>query len=433
MNEFKLIRKQLIKNMIFNLIAFTILFSIFGIIIFSTVKAFLYQSSTRELLDAKEHTAFIPERELKLNEKQDIPLKTRNEINGKMDNMPNPRVITIKRDENGNIQNVNEMGTFYENYISEIGFDTNNLDNIEEITINNKYNYRMLTIKTIDESGNVSYIQLLMNIDSEKAILNNFFSILSIGIAATVLFAIIVSYILSKRTLNPIIESWRKQTEFVQNASHELRTPLTIIQAKQELLLQEPNSKIIDKSEEIRLTLNETKRLTKLTKDLMLLARADQNKIALNKEITNIDNLIKEIATPYIDFASMQNKKIELNLNYGKEVALDVSKFHELMVILLDNSIKYTKEGEKIEIVTYGKENKVIVEVRDTGIGISDESKKRIFERFYREDKARSRQTGGTGLGLSIAYFIVNSHGGNIKVEDNNPKGSVFIVKLPKT
>ena len=231
--------------------------------------------------------------------------------------------------------------------------------------------------------------------------------------------------------MKPIISSWRRQTEFVQNASHELRTPLTIIQAKQELLLQDPESKIIDKSEEIRLTLNETKRLAKLTKDLMLLARADSNQINLSKEQVNIDKLIKDIAMPYIDFVELQGKKLELNLNYKKEILIDVNKIHELMVILLDNSIKYTKDADIINVKTYSKDSKCIIEVRDTGIGISDEGKKHIFERFYRDDKARSRKTGGTGLGLSIAYFIVNSHGGSIRVEDNTPKGSVFIVKLP--
>lgn len=432
MSEQKLIHKQLIKNMLYNLIAFTILFSIFGVIIFSTVKTFLYQSSTQELTEAKQRYSNIQDQPIFKGEKPDISIQGNFKKEEKRDIFPNPRIISIQRDENGQVQNTDEIGRFYENYISEIAFDKSNLDNIEEIVVNDKYYYRMITFETTNSNGEVIYIQLLVNIDSEKAVLNNFLNILSIGIIVTVVCSIVASYILSKRTLKPIIESWRKQTEFVQNASHELRTPLTIIQAKQELLLQEPESKIIDKSEEIRLTLNETKRLTKLTKDLMILARADQNKIQLNKEQIDIDKYIKEIATPYIDFAGIQEKDIKLNLNYGKEVLVDVSRFHELMVILLDNSIKYTKQGDKIEIKTYSKDSKFVVEVKDTGIGISDEAKKHIFERFYREDKARSRQTGGTGLGLSIAYFIVNSHGGIIKVEDNIPKGSVFIIKLPK-
>ncbi len=429
MSEWQLIRKQLLKNMLYNLIAFTIVFSIFGVIIFSTVKTFLYQSSTEELLNARQRYDKIQISENIQKPSGGIPLQDKI-VKEPRNN--NPRIIHIKRDTNGNIINQDEMGSFYENYISQTKFDNNNLDKITEITVNNSYTYRSITFLTTDDNGEQVYVQLLINIDSEKNILENFFSILSLGIIVTIILAIVASYILSKNTLKPIVDSWRKQTEFVQNASHELRTPLTIIQAKQELLLQEPESKIIDKSEEIRLTLNETKRLSKLTKDLMLLARADSNKIKLNKEETDIDNLIGEITVPYKDYAQMQDKTINLKLDYSNKILVDAEKIHQLLVILLDNAIKYTKEGETIEIVSYSKDNKCVIEVRDTGIGISKQGKKHIFERFYREDKARSRQTGGTGLGLSIAHFIVESHGGIIRVEDNQPKGSIFIVKLPK-
>ena len=220
--------------------------------------------------------------------------------------------------------------------------------------------------------------------------------------------------------------------EFVQNASHELRTPLTIIQAKQELLLEEPDAKIIDKSEEIMLTLNETKRLTKLTKDLMTLARADENKIKLKKEKTDIDELIEGLAKPYIEMAELAEKKINLNLQYNEEVSIDASKIYQVLVILLDNAIKYTEKGDTIEILTYSKDGKFTLEVRDTVIGISDEAITHIFDRFYREDKARNRETGGSGLGLSIADVIVKAHNGTIKASHNKPKGTIFNIKLPK-
>ena len=100
------------------------------------------------------------------------------------------------------------------------------------------------------------------------------------------------------------------------------------------------------------------------------------------------------------------------------------------MVILLDNAIKYTKEGENIKVKTYCKDGKCTIEVIDEGIGINDEQKKHIFERFYRADKARTRETGGTGLGLSIAQTIVKAHGGTIKVYNNEPKGTKFVIKI---
>jgi two-component system sensor histidine kinase CiaH len=211
-----------------------------------------------------------------------------------------------------------------------------------------------------------------------------------------------------------------------------LRTPLTIIQTKQELLLQEPEKKIIDKSEDIMLTLNEAKRLSKMTKDLMLLANADSNRVELAKEEVKFDDFISNLAMPYIDFATMEDKTIKLDLNYKDTVKIDVNKIHQLIVILLDNAIKYTKQDDTITIHTYSKDGKCVIEVKDTGIGISDEGLKHVFERFYREDKARSRKTGGTGLGLSIAEYIVALHKGSIKISHNEPNGTIVTVKLPK-
>ena len=240
----------------------------------------------------------------------------------------------------------------------------------------------------------------------------------------------VVSYVLSKKTIKPMMVAYKKQTEFVQNASHELRTPLAIIQAKQELLLTEPNAKIIDKSEDINLTLKETRRLTKLISELMELARNDENNKSLEKQDTDLNKLIKEIATPYIDIAKMQEKEIKLDLNYNKNIKLNQSKINQLLVILLDNAVKYTNSGDTITIKTYDKDSKCNIEVQDTGIGISDESINHIFERFYRDDKARSRQTGGNGLGLSIAKTIVNLHGGTIRAFHNNPKGTIIRLRI---
>ena len=164
----------------------------------------------------------------------------------------------------------------------------------------------------------------------------------------------------------------------------------------------------------------------------MILARADTNKDSLKKEEVNLDAFLKEICLPYEDFAKAQDKEWSFHLEYGREILLDKNKIHELMVILLDNSIQYTETGDKIEIVTYEKEGKCIIAVKDTGIGITEETMKHMFERFYRADKARSRQTGGSGLGLSIADYIVKLHGGTIKAAPNEEKGTILTIKLPR-
>ena len=431
-NEEKMIRKQLIKNMLYNFLILTIIFILFGILMFHTLQIFVYESSNRELSLIKEKMEEgIKNPMIKKGNKGELepPKEKRFELAGLQ---INPRVTYVIRDEEGNIKNTDKIGRIYDEFGGSISFDKTKLDNIYEMTIHNRYYYRGINLKTINEYGETQYIQLLVNVDSEKMIMDNYLRIFMVGIGITIMLSLIASYMISKRALEPIVENWKKQIEFVQNASHELRTPLTIIQTKQELLLQEPNKKIIDQSENIMLTLNEAKRLSKMTKDLMLLARADSEQMGLVKEEVDLDERIKKLVIPYQELANMEEKKLELDLNYQEKILIDINKIHQVMIILLDNAIKYTKPNDTITIHTKRKEGKCIIEVSDTGIGISEEGLKHAFERFYREDKARSRKTGGTGLGLSIAQYLVALHKGSIKITHNEPKGTSVKIKLPK-
>lgn len=425
--EKKTIKKQLIKNLFITFITFTILLVLFDTLIYNLVSSTLYNTVDEELKIGKEsYSDRRNEKEPILNDKKrpPVPLK---EDDKKRKNDINPRLITIERDSNGNIINSEEILILYSNYSEDLLFDSNNLDSIYNISISG-FKYRCINF-SLKDNDNISYVQLLVNVDSENNSLNNLINVLIIGSIIVLAVSIIASYFISRRTLNPIIESYRKETEFVQNASHELRTPLTIIQAKQELLLQEPNSKIIDKSNDINISLQETRRLNKLIKELMILAKSDSNKYKLEKENVNIDKLIEEILNPYIELYSA-DRKIKLDLNNKKDYELDKDKISELLIILFDNAIKYTKEKDSITVKTFEENKKLVIQVIDTGIGISDESIDKIFDRFYREDKSRSRETGGNGLGLSIADIIVSSHGGTIKASHNKPKGTIFTVKI---
>ena len=413
MNEERLLKRNLIKNILINLFIFVLLFLIFDFIIYKQISISLFKTVDKELIQEKNN--YEGEKYTEYKEKK-------KEIN--------PRVILIKRDLEENIINGETIGRLYEKFGENIEFSNDNLENVYFLQIEEKYSYRGINFETTDEDGNTIYVQLLANVNGETQTLDNLFRMLIIGTAILITISILVSYILSKRMMKPIYKAYQKQTEFVANASHELRTPLTIIQAKQELLLQEPESKIIEKSEDINLTLKETRRLSKMIKELMDLARSDSNKYKLNKEEYNIDDLIKEVVKPYQDFAKLEDKKIILNLKYNKKINIDKNKIEEMLIILLDNAIKYTEKGDSITINTFNKEGKCNIEIKDTGIGISDEGLKRVFDRFYREDKARSRQTGGTGLGLSIAHTIITKHKGTIKAMHNEPKGTIILVKL---
>ena len=425
MEEKDKLKIKLFKLIVYNIIIFIAIFIFFGLFVFFMIRNNIYRSVDNELYESRLE---VLETEGKSNFFINSGLFNQNNYIFFGDTssssysiasiLSNPNIFVIVRDMEGKIisDNLGRLG----NYVNEISFSDKNLDKTYELSVLNEYDYRGINfiIPGINEE---QYVQLLINIDSEKNLVTGYFQIIIIAIIVVCILSIIASYLVSKRTLKPVSESLEKQMEFVQNVSHELRTPLTIIQAKQELLLQEPNAKIIDKSEDISLTLNETKRLSKLVKDLLILSRADSNKIKLQKENINIDEYIKEIVTPYLEIAQMQEKEIILNFNYKMDVDVDTNKFYQLMIILLDNAIKYTEEKDKIEISTYLKDNKCVIEVKDTGIGVSDEGLSRIFERFYREDKARNRETGGTGLGLSIANLIVSEHG-----------GTIFTIRLPR-
>lgn len=433
MEEEKLLKKQFILHIIYNMIAFSVIFIVFGFFMFAMIKNITFSSVDKQLHDAQNELNQINSNFEKMYTIFDFKayeifqnfepeFKTSKAIN-------NPGITLIIRSENGEIQNKDELGRITD-YSQNISFDKNNLNSLYNLKISEKYNYRCLNFITKNDKDNIEYAQLLVNIDGEIHLINNYIKVISYGVLVCIIMSGFASLILSRKTLKPIQETLRKQTEFVQNASHELRTPLTIIQAKQELLLREPNAKIIDKSEDIMLTLNETKRLSKLTKDLMILLRGSN--INLNKEDVNIDEWISSIVAPYKDIAFSQNKELILNLNFNKDILIDTNKIHQLLVILLDNAIKYTEENDRISINTYLKDNKFILEVADTGIGINDESINRIFDRFYREDKARNRETGGSGLGLAIATTIVKAHNGTIKASHNVPKGTIFTIKIAR-
>lgn len=429
MNEKKMIKKQLLKNAGLNFIAFTTVFAIFAVLIYSVVSGAIYGAAENKLLEQKESMKsiiYMPivQSELTTIESGNI-IEFNPDFQMSMNTEMNPNIIYITRNTNGEIL-TNTLTNSYK--IENIEFNKNEIDKIYTIRLNEEYSYKGINYEIQD--GN--YMQLLVNIDSEEEVMNSFVKILVIASIIFIILSAVIGYSLAAITIRPIASSWKKQTEFVQNASHELRTPITIIQSIQELLLKKPNSKMVDNFEDVNATLKESKRLAKLIQDLMDLSISDSNQTKIKKEEIDVNQLIREVSSPYIEYAKTQNKTLALNLNYPKLVKIDKDKIQQLIIILLDNAIKYTQEKDEIEITTKEKEHKCMIEIKDTGIGIEKEDRKYIFDRFYRVDKARNKKTGGNGLGLAIAKSIVDGHNGTIKVEENLPKGTCIQIKLPK-
>ena len=383
MNEEKIVKRQLAKNTIFNILTFSIILIVLGLMIYSEFKSSLYISADTELRkELNQGKRMIPEK--KFEERKDFiqegeisSIDRNKKIDesisvDKQNDEFSPRVVTIIRDSSGNIieEPINEI---YE----QAEFNKNELETIYEIKIND-YSYRGINYKLEDGT----YKQALINVDSEISIEQKFIKTLVMALVISIAIILFASFGLSRLTLKPIVETLKKQNQFVQDASHELRTPLTIIKAKQEKLLENPETKIIDNVEDISITLQETSRLTKLISELMELAKNDSEKIQLNKSNFYIDKEIEAMIKLYSDVAKAQNKTITTKLNFNEQINMDLNKFKELLVILLDNSIKYTKEKDSIEVITYKKDNKFILEVADTGIGISKDAIDKVFTRF---------------------------------------------------
>lgn len=219
-------------------------------------------------------------------------------------------------------------------------------------------------------------------------------------------------------------ESFKKQEQFVSDASHELKTPLSIIKSYAELLKRrgKANPELI--TESIDVIEQEAERMQLLVNQLLDLAK---NKQAFPHEPIDLVPLVKKV---HRIFADAYDRKIHLDIA-EKSVLIkgNEKQIEQVVYILLSNAIKYSEK--EIALHLYVKQQFAVLDVIDKGIGIPEEEQKRIFDRFYRIDKARSRQTGGTGLGLAIANEIVKHHGGTIEVVSEIGKGSTFTVNIP--
>lgn len=222
------------------------------------------------------------------------------------------------------------------------------------------------------------------------------------------------------------------RTEFVASVSHELRTPITAVKGFAETLLDGE----MDDEETCRsfLTIiyNESDRLHRLINDLLDLSKIELNKDILKISRVNLKALIESTVDTMIPQAEKRRIAVQLKLD-SVRAELDEDRLRQVIINLLTNAIAYTPENGIITVRLYEKPSNLIrIEVEDTGIGIPKKSLPRIFERFYRVDKARSRESGGTGLGLAIAKHIVETHGGIIQVESEVNKGTKFMIDLPK-
>ena len=240
-----------------------------------------------------------------------------------------------------------------------------------------------------------------------------------------------VGHFLAGKAIVPLIEAYEKQRQFAADASHELRTPLSVVMASADLLENDPSITSPFLKQVIADVRDEVKKMTKLVSDLLFVARSDNQALKVKRSKVDIAAFADQTIRLMQPLADKKNISLIREGEESLTAKLDEQKMKQLLLILVDNAVKYTLEGGKVTVrVQSPASGKIRIEVEDTGIGISKEDKEKIFDRFFRVDKARSREMGGNGLGLAIAQEIVNLHDGRINVESELGKGTKFIVTM---
>jgi signal transduction histidine kinase len=231
-------------------------------------------------------------------------------------------------------------------------------------------------------------------------------------------------------TLDELKNAEQLRRDFVANVSHELRTPLTSIRTYAETLSDSPELPEDTREEFLRVILNESDRMTKIVSDLLDLSRLDSGS-GLKIEKFSLEKSLRDVYAAIALSAERRGLRMTLGLDTLPQISGDRARLEQVLMNIMTNALKYTPEGGEINITCGVDRSRVWVKISDTGVGIPEDDLPHIFDRFYRVDKARSRESGGTGLGLSIAGEIVARHGGEIKLESVYGSGSVFTVILP--
>lgn len=418
---------------------FTLIFSAMTLIIIQVMRSSLYTTVDENLKtlsqdpysivaianrDQRQSGAKPNDKE---NDVMDVPNHDKSEPKG--DVTSNTTVVLL----NKKYENLTTGNGFLN--LKSVIFGRKLLNKVSQLRITNSYgkkeSYRAymtdLGLSDGDESD-VKYAVIMTNISqleqtSEKN--EGQIALVMICFWGISLFA---SLFLARLSVKPLLESMQKQKAFVENASHELRTPLAVLQNRLETLFRKPEATIMESSESIASSLDEVRNMKLLTTNLLNIARRDDG---LKPEIDEIDPSFFDQTFSNFEIIAEENAKVFRGENrVDKIISSDKILLKQLMTILYDNALKYTDEDGEIGFKVQLKDKNLLIKVLDNGPGIPDEDKKRIFDRFYRVDKARTRQKGGFGLGLSLAKQIVEAFKGNIQVRDNKPRGTIFEVKL---
>jgi heavy metal sensor kinase len=344
----------------------------------------------------------------------------------------------------------------------------------ETVQVMEKYPLRLVTMPIIDNGKMAGIVQVGSSLEGVEEALHQLLLILLIAVPGALLLASAGGLFLANKALRPVDEitqiarrigsgdlsqririkrvndeigrlastfnemiakledSFRRVTRFTADASHELKTPLTILRGEAEVGLKKRRT-LQEYQRILTSNLEEISRMSRIVDDLLTLSRADMGGHAIERQAVDLSSLAREVGKDLQVLA--REKKIDLKFTGDgfTTVQGDPLFLRQLIMNLTENGLRYTPSGGEVELKVKGDHEQGVVRifVSDTGVGIARKDQKRVFDRFFRVDKARSRETGGTGLGLNICQWIAHAHDGQIAVESMVGKGSTFTVTLP--
>ncbi len=254
------------------------------------------------------------------------------------------------------------------------------------------------------------------------------FVLIPLGLGALVLAAV-GGFLISRRAMRPIREAFDRQRTFIADASHELKTPLALIRADAEVLARGQMSP--DDRELVEDLLGETDRMSVVLSDLLLLARLDSGKLVVAQEPFNLSAVLSETAERFQTRAAAKGIRLETEISGKLPVRGDPERTGQILAALLDNALRFTPSGGAIIVKGHALDGRIEASVGDSGPGIAPDHLPYVFDRFYRAEEARSRESGGTGLGLAIARDLARAQGGELTAENAQDGGAVFRLRLP--
>lgn len=296
----------------------------------------------------------------------------------------------------------------------------------------NRYHQIYVALHTQDQQD-WGYFQVGRSLKDLDEYLNTVKLILWLGLPISLILIAGASWWLAGLAMRPIYQSYKQIQQFTADAAHELRTPLAATLATVESALLMPHLLETEARDILGIIERQNRRLSQLVADLLLLARLDRQVVSVRRQKCCLDDLVSDLVEELAALAIAAQVTLSSNLQVQSplDVVGDTDQLYRLVSNLIINAIQYTPKGGRVTVILDQSDHQAVIQVKDTGIGIAPAEQERIFDRFYRVNSDRSRDTGGSGLGLAIAKAIATAHQGNLQVQSELGVGSTFTLRLP--